>query len=255
MLSASFSSGVDLTQKAFYWIPGQLESPVLITAASRAKQAEEDLTDPLPTRHSLLNRLRDVGDNESWRTFFETYWRLLYNVARKSGLPDHHAQDVVQETVIAVARKMPEFKYDPAKGSFKQWLLLICRRRVQDHFRRAYSVSSGLEQDRHEDFSRATEYYQDPATAPDALVDAVWEQEWRENVYQAALARVRQRINPKHFQVFDHCVLQNLRASEVARMLGMNSAQVYLVKHRVSAAIKLAVKELEAELARENRSF
>jgi len=85
--------------------------------------------DSLPIRASLLNRLRDLGDSESWRTFFETYWRLFYNVARKSGLSDDAAQDVVQETVIAVARKMPDFHYDPAKGSFKQWLLLITRRR------------------------------------------------------------------------------------------------------------------------------
>ena len=84
--------------------------------------------DSLPTRRSLVSRLRDLGDSESWRTFFETYWRLIYNLARKSGLSDDQAQEVVQETVIAVARQMPNFRYDPAKGSFKHWLLLICRR-------------------------------------------------------------------------------------------------------------------------------
>ena len=63
--------------------------------------------DSLPTRRSLLSRLRDLSDSDSWRTFFDTYWRLIYNVARKSGLSDGDAQDVVQETVIAVARKMP----------------------------------------------------------------------------------------------------------------------------------------------------
>src|SRR5436190_14512821 len=92
----------------------------------------------LPTRQSLLSRLRDCEDQAGWREFFETYWRLLYNVARKSGLADAVAQDVVQETVIAVARKMPGFHYEPAKGSFKQWLLLITRRRIQDHLRRFY---------------------------------------------------------------------------------------------------------------------
>jgi DNA-directed RNA polymerase specialized sigma24 family protein len=74
--------------------------------------------DSLPTRHSLLSRIRNLGDSRSWQTFFDTYWRLIYNVARKSGLSDDHAQDVLQETVIAVARKIPDFRYDPAKGSF-----------------------------------------------------------------------------------------------------------------------------------------
>ena len=46
----------------------------------------------VPTRTSLLSRLRNVGDEASWRLFFETYWRLLYNVARKSGLEDADAR-------------------------------------------------------------------------------------------------------------------------------------------------------------------
>ena len=60
----------------------------------------------LRTRRSLLSRLRDLDDRESWRTFFDLYWRMLYNVARRSGLGEADAEDVVQETVVAVARRM-----------------------------------------------------------------------------------------------------------------------------------------------------
>jgi RNA polymerase sigma-70 factor (ECF subfamily) len=203
--------------------------------------------DSLPTRRSLLSRLRDLGDNESWRSFFETYWRLIYNVARKSGLSDDQAQDVVQETVIAVARKIPAFRYDPAKGSFKHWLLLICRRRIQDHLRRVYS-SHRLALQGTEALSGAIENVPFPAPPPDVQLDAEWEQEWQENIFQMALSRVRERANPKHYQVFDCCVLQNMRASEVASMLGLSTAQVYLAKHRIGTAVKRAARELEAEL-------
>ena len=96
-------------------------------------------TDPdLKTRRSLLSRLRDLDDRESWRTFFDLYWRMLYNVARRAGLSEADAQDVVQETVVAVARQMPEFHYDRAKGTFKHWLFRIVRRRVADHLRKVY---------------------------------------------------------------------------------------------------------------------
>ena len=201
----------------------------------------------VPTRSSLLSRLRNAGDEASWRTFFETYWRLIYNVGRKSGLSDADAQDVVQDTVIAVARKMPEFCYDPAKGSFKQWLLLITRRRIHDHFRCVYRLA-GLAKAAAEPL-RNSDTVPSSVLPPDAEIDAAWEFEWKQNLFQTALARVRERANPKHYQVFDYCVLQNVRASEVARMLGMNSAQVYLAKHRVSLAVKRAVSGLESELA------
>jgi len=88
------------------------------------------------------------------------------------------------------------------------------------------------------------------ALPPDAALDAAWDEEWRENIFQSALARVRQRVNPKHYQVFDYCVLQNMRPVQVAKMLGLNAAQDYLARHRVGAAIKRAAAEVEAESKR-----
>src|ERR1700682_6240928 len=87
-----------------------------------AAKAQLDL---IPTRRSLLSRLRDLGDQESWSDFFRSYWRLIYEVALKAGLTDAEAQEVVQETVISVAKQMPGFRYDAARGKFKGWLLQI----------------------------------------------------------------------------------------------------------------------------------
>jgi len=198
--------------------------------------------DSLPTRRSLLSRLRDIGDDASWHVFFDAYWRLIYNVARKSGLSDDAAQDVVQETVISVARKMPGFHYNPGKGSFKQWLLLITRRRIHDHLRRVYRSLPSVTAD------------ENPrAVAPPTVemeIEEEWDHAWQQNLFESALARVRKQASPKAYQVFDYCVLQEMSASEVAKMLGMNAAQVYLAKHRVSAAVKRAVRELELEMGR-----
>src|ERR1700690_2546557 len=70
---------------------------------------KHDLADPgtgsVPlTRQTLLSRLRDWQDQEGWQEFFDTYWRLIYNVARKAGLNEVQAQDVVQETFIYLSR-------------------------------------------------------------------------------------------------------------------------------------------------------
>ena len=217
-------------------------NPLVVPSLVNAQGISDD--DSLPTRRSLLSRLRDLEDTDSWRTFFDNYWRLIYNVARKSGLGEDVAQEVVQETVIAVARKIPAFRYDPTKGSFKQWLLLITRRRIQDQLRRQYRSL------RASDIHHDAEELPSSTLTPDAQVDAAWETEWRENLFQAALAKVRHQVNPKHYQVFDCCVLQNLGASDVARMLGLSTAQIYLIKHRMSLAIKRAVKQAGAQLER-----
>ena len=86
--------------------------------------------DTIATRASLLDRLRDCQDQASWQEFFDTYWRLIYTVATQAGLSDAEAQDVVQETVISVAKNVGEFRYDPKICSFKTWMLRMTRWRI-----------------------------------------------------------------------------------------------------------------------------
>jgi RNA polymerase sigma-70 factor (ECF subfamily) len=202
--------------------------------------------DSLLTRRTLLSRLRNLDDQESWRTFFNLYWRLLYNVARKSGLDDPSAQEIVQETVIGVARKMPEFHYDPDRGTFRQWLLRIARRRITDHLRRIYRQPPRAEitlESLDEDQEHSAAIIDQSASA----IDAAWNEEWEKATFDAALARVRAAVNPRHFQVFDYCVLKEWPASKVAVTLNLNAAQVYLAKHRVAQAMKRAVRRINDE--------
>src|SRR5580765_5869827 len=90
----------------------------------------------IPTRATLIYRLKDWQDQSSWQEFFDTYWKLIYGVARKAGLTDAEAQDVVQETLVSVSKHMPTFNYDPALGSFKAWLLNMTRWRIIGQFRK-----------------------------------------------------------------------------------------------------------------------
>jgi RNA polymerase sigma-70 factor (ECF subfamily) len=90
----------------------------------------------IPTRQSLLERLKDLGNSSDWQEFFDTYWRLVYGVARKAGLTDSEAQEVVQETMIAATKNLPTFQYNPAIGSFKAWLLNMTRWRIADQLRK-----------------------------------------------------------------------------------------------------------------------
>src|SRR6478672_13648173 len=90
----------------------------------------------LATRRSLVDRLANWDDRKRWQEFFDTYWKLIFSAARKSGLTEVEAQEVVQETIITVAKKVGQLRYDPARGSFKGWLLHITRWRIADQFRK-----------------------------------------------------------------------------------------------------------------------
>src|SRR5712671_3203610 len=122
--------------------------------------------DFIPTRRSLLSRLKQWDDQESWQDFFNTYWKLIYGVALRAGLSASDAEDVVQETIISAARHIPHFKYDPALGSFKSWLLLITRRRINDHLRKEYRRVKADRSGRQETVrTTALERIADPAAA------------------------------------------------------------------------------------------
>ena len=97
--------------------------------------------DFIPTRYSLLSRLKNWDDQDSWKTFFDTYWRLIYSVALKSGLTEDEAQDVAQETIISVAKSIHKFKRNRELGSFKGWLRNLTRWRIADQLRKRTRVA------------------------------------------------------------------------------------------------------------------
>jgi RNA polymerase sigma-70 factor (ECF subfamily) len=196
----------------------------------------------IATRRSLVERLADWGDQVRWQEFFDTYWKLIHSVARKSGLTDAEAQEVVQETVITVAKNIEKLKYDPAIGSFKGWLLQITRWRIADQFRKREPGNTKPPRSTDDRLTATIE------RVPDSRIvdlDAVWESSWKENLFEAAVARVKKKIEPKQFQIFDCYVRKEWPAQKVAERLGVSVGQVYLARHRVGALLKKEIKALE----------
>lgn len=190
------------------------------------------------TRRSLIMRLGDWKDQRSWDEFYRTYWRLIYSVALKAGLREDEAWDVVQETVLTIAKQSLKGSYDPERGSFKMWLWNVTRWRINDQFRQRGKapVPATVTGD-----STATPTREPVENVPDTSQNnftEIWEREWQQNVMKAALERVKMRVSPRQFQIFDYNVLQGMSATDVRRKLGVSMAQVYLAKHRVGGILK-----------------
>lgn len=207
--------------------------------------AEPETESLVPTRQSLLSRLRDWQDQEGWQQFFDTYWRLIYRVARQAGFDDATAQDIVQHTFIYLSRRMPKFRYDRTRGSFKAWLRRVTRSRISVFRRRAGAKEPPLpEPALEEDDARVWESVPDPAG--DAL-DEVWQREWEDNLMKAALRRVRAKVSAEQLMIFELAALGEVPLKQVARKLDVSLMQVYLARHRVGKLFKAEVGRLRKE--------
>jgi RNA polymerase sigma factor (sigma-70 family) len=212
-----------------------------VTAGHAMTQLEETW---LPTRQTLLSRLKNWDDQKSWREFFNLYWRLIYGVARQAGLSDAESQDVVQETILTVAKQMPEFRYDKAKGSFKSWLRKTARWRIQDQFRR---------RQRDQRLTAASSDGDTAAAQPEATSDhdpfeAIWEEEWRQNLLEVAIDRVKKQVEPREFQVFDLCTNKQWSPARVARALHLFRPQVYYFNKKITRLIEREASRLNNEI-------
>lgn len=217
-----------------------------MTTEKHMHPVPEERGDWAPTRSSLLERLRVWNDDGTWRTFFDTYWKLIYGVARQSGLTDAEAQDAVQETVITVSKKIAAFRYDREKGSFKGWLLTIARWRIADQFRKRQPMNGcrHAPDDKDDRRTSTADQIADPSADP---LEQIWDAEWQKNLMDAAITRVKRQVDPRQFQIFDCYVLQGWAPRKVAVELGVTQGRVYLAKHRVGALIRREIRRLESE--------
>jgi RNA polymerase sigma factor (sigma-70 family) len=210
----------------------------------------------IQTRPSLLQRLKQGDDTEGWQDFYRIYGKLVRDFAIQAGLTDTEADEVVQETAIAMSRHLPEYRYDPKVCRFKTWLLNQASWRVKDQIKKRKKSAWMTGHSTHPGDARAPQGDDTTGTSvihrvPDAAatdMEAVFEAQWHKNLFAAAMERVKRKFSLKQFQIFDLLVLKEWPAAEIAQSLGVTLANVYVTRHRISAAIKKETKRLEHEL-------
>jgi RNA polymerase sigma-70 factor (ECF subfamily) len=195
------------------------------------------------TRKSLIAKLDNWEDQQAWDEFYKTYWRLIYAVAIKAGLRSDEAFDCVQETILSIAKQSKKNLYDPAQGSFKTWLMNMTRWRINDQFRKRKKDTAMVAGDWESDRKTAViDRVEDPNGD---VLSRLWDVEWKKNVADAALARVKAQVSPKQYQIFDCYVIKQWEAKRVQDHLHVSMAQVYLAKHRVGAVLRRELAKLD----------
>ena len=198
------------------------------------------------TRKSLIARLDNWEDQKTWDEFYQTYWRLIYSVAIKAGLRPEEAFDCVQETILSIAKHSKKKLYDPEQGSFKTWLMNMTRWRINYQFRKRKNDTAMMGGEWDDERKTAViDRIEDPNGD---VLSRLWDVEWKKNVADAALARVKAQVSPKQYQIFDFYVIRQWSPQKVQEKLNVSMAQVYLAKHRVGAVLKKELAKLEDEM-------
>lgn len=198
------------------------------------------MTDSPPTRPSLLVRLRNAEDDRAWAEFLELYTPLIQRLARRGGLQDADAADLAQEVFRAVAGAIDRWDHDPARGSFRGWLARVTRNLMlnllaaQQHHPRGSGDT---------DIGRLLE--QEPAPAPEQT--AVFEMEYRRQLFQWAVDQVRGDFRDPTWQAFWRTAVEGQKPRDVAAALGLTVGAVYVYRNRVMARIRRAIERLEGD--------
>jgi RNA polymerase sigma-70 factor (ECF subfamily) len=176
---------------------------------------------------SLLDRVRRPGEQQAWVRFVEMYTPLLFYWARRLGLQEQDAADLVQDVFTVLVHKLPEFVYDRDR-SFRGWLRTILHNRWRDLRRRQAAAPP-----------------QEPAGSNLAVpsdTDALGEEEYRRLLVGRALELMQSEFQTNTWKACWEVVVCDRPAADVAAELGISLDSVYAAKSRV-------LRRLRKELA------
>ena len=198
------------------------------------------MAEPPPTRVTLLARLKDGADGEAWREFVHLYGPVVYGFARKRGLQDADAADLMQEVLRSVARNAGRMEYDPKRGTFRGWLYTVTRNKVYNFLsgqrNRPRAVGDSGAQERLD-------------AVPDREVerDDDWDIEYQRRLSSKAMDAVKHEFQPNTWKAFWGTAVEGRGAQEVGAELKMTPGAVYVAKSRVLARLRDEVQRLQAE--------
>jgi RNA polymerase sigma-70 factor (ECF subfamily) len=190
------------------------------------------------TRASLLVRIRDGRDHQAWQQFVQLYAPVVYGFARRRGLQDADAADVMQDVLRSVARAATRLEYDPARGSFRGWLYTVARNKIFNFLEAARHnlgrAAGGAE---------ARERLESLANCELDLA-GTWDEEYERNLAALAMKRVQEEVLPATWQAFWQTAVEGKHAREVSEALGMSAGNIYVARSRVLARLKEEVCRL-----------
>lgn len=191
--------------------------------------AEREAYGMQTTSLTLLEQLRQPANETAWNRFVQLYAPLLYYWARRTGLQEADAGDLVQEVLHLLVKKLPEFEHD-GRHSFRAWLRTVTLNKWRDQQRAKKRPPETLDSS------------DEPAAPDDA--ERFWTDEYHRLLAARALEIMQMHFEPATWRACWLTVVEDRSATDVAAELRMSINAVYLARSRVLARLRLELQGL-----------
>jgi len=178
------------------------------------------------TSLTWLGRLTGSPTEGDWKQLLDVYGPLLLGWLARSGVPAADRDDLVQEVLMVVVRRVGEFDRR-GPGAFRAWLRTILANHMKKYFRDRPESGPAIDLD--------------AVAAADSVLGRQWDREHDEHLAARAMKLIEGDFAPATWIAFCRQVLDGRSAPEVAAELGLSVNSVLLAKSRV-------LKRLRAEL-------
>ena len=188
------------------------------------------------TRFTLIQKMKNNPDENSWDEFDQTYRPYIIGIVRKLNFDYHENEDMTQMIMVKLWKGLQNFDYRPGECRFRSWVAIVARN----------AVTQNLSLNRNKMLKKMDgDLEVDGVSAPE--IEEVAFEEWKEFILQKAMEYTQQQFKEQVFEVFLKFT-EGMKAEEVAVATGVAPGSVYVYKKRVEAVLKKEILRLNEEL-------
>ena len=172
------------------------------------------------TRSSVIRAVSDTGNQAAWQRLFDLYAGFIFSIARSKGLSEDDADDVLQVVFSDLARNLPTFQYDRAKGKFRSYLT---------ERNRDAALKDVLETKPGDD-------------------NGFSEREWQAAALEEALRRIKPEVRPDHYAAFVASAVDGQDTETVMKLYGISRDNLYQIRARLTAKLRETAAKVREEM-------
>ena len=189
------------------------------------------------TRSSVLRAVANTENEAAWQRLFDLYAGFVFSIARSKGLSDADADDIVQVVFMDLARNLPTFQYDRARGKFRSYLSGLVNWRVMD------KLKAGKR-----DTDLKASFWEEAKSAASSGDGGFAEREWQAAALEEALRRIKPDVRPEHYAAFVASAVEGQDTEAVMRLYGLSRDNLYQIRKRLTEKLRETTAAVLAEM-------